>query len=134
MSILDCFNVLGMDRDKTILQVLELNLALLLNGVDLLFEDGYFLKELFAVFLMLGGLTFDLGKQFLDLVILQSNHLPQTVEFDRKYFLLVLLIMLEIFDVKVYHFLKLVLHLLHLLILLLDVIIVQLLSFLKDAF
>jgi hypothetical protein len=83
---------------------------------------------------MLLGDTINLRKQFFNLIVLEPNHLPQAIELNTEDFLLILLIVLKVFNIKVNHFLELVLHPLQLLILLLHVIVIRLLSLNENTF
>ena len=75
---------------------------------------------------MLFGDAVDLGEKFFDLVVFEADHLSESIELDGKDFLLVLLVVFEVLDVEVDHFLELVFHFFELLVFLSHVVIIRL--------
>ena len=75
------------------------------------------LQEFPTVGFVLAGHTTYFGEEFFDFVIFESDHFSESVKLYGKYFLLVVLVVLKVLNIKVNHFLELFLHSLQLLVL-----------------
>lgn len=133
VSFFEGSNVLGVDGDESVFEVLELDIGLLLYSVYLLFQNGDLLEEFSPIRLMLLGHAIDFGEEFFDLVIFEANHLPQAIELNAEDFFLVFLVIFEIFNIEIDHFLELLLHPLKFFILFLHVIVIGLLSLVENS-
>lgn len=82
MSILHGFAVMCMQHYQPVLEVLQLNIRILLNSVNLVLQYSNFIEQLFSVLFMLVSHSINLTKQIFDLIIFESNNLPQAIELN----------------------------------------------------
>ena len=82
MSIVDSFDVLGMDCDESILKILKFNIGLSLYDVDFLFKQSDFLKQflIFQFYILDSKLRIFQQFKLLFLTLFQLQFNPLTIE------------------------------------------------------
>lgn len=120
VTIFDGGNVQRMNFSESLFHVDQLLLSFPLDGVYLVLEQPNLIQQLLPLFLIGLASEVHLFEQLGNLVVLECDNFPQSVELDAEDFVLLILILLQVLQLKIEHPFKLLPHFVELFVLLLD--------------